>query len=153
MYYQKTGYTCGPASVRIAARVLGVQPWGEKRLAEAAGTTDEGSDEDVIKRAILCQGLTYDEKRCSSAKEFGYNVWYSLLQGWPLVTCVDRWQHWVCVIGTVGDRLLVADPANYGYNLQQNGLLSLSKTAFMRRAFAGRIIAKPFYALAVARSK
>lgn len=35
-----------------------------------------------------------------------------LHKGFPVIMCVDNDEHWVCAIGVLGSRFLVADPAD-----------------------------------------
>lgn len=107
MQKQKRDSWCGPAAVRNALSCYGVRV-AQKRIAYHAGTTDEGSDEHDLIRAIDALGFVPAELDTSNATE---------ARRWlehhtpcvPLVLCVDRWLHWVAVTGQCAGRVLVVD--------------------------------------------
>lgn len=149
MYFQKTNYTCGPASIRIAMRALGHTPISEKQLEEICGTTPaEGTDEEGIKRALLHYGCTYHEINTDSVAEADMELYGT----GPVILCLDKWTHWACVIGWSGNRVIVADPARYGYNTKTNGILMYDTLTLLRRWRRGKRKIKDggaFYGIAV----
>lgn len=157
MFFQRKDYTCGPASLRIALRCYG-HITGEEPLTALCGSTEaEGTNEEGLKRAILASGFFYEELKTEDQLTFRRTITEVVqMCGSPVLLCVDRWLHWVCVIGALGDRLLIADPARYGYNQATNGLACVSGLKLTQRAWASRRTREgepPLYALIVDNKK
>ncbi len=55
------------------------------------------------------------------------------MEGRPAVLCVDQWDHWVAVIGVVGDRVVMQDSANTKDNIEQNGIHLMTKSELIKR--------------------
>lgn len=51
----------------------------------------------------------------------------SLKDGSPVIICTQNLQHWVTVVGMVGDRFIVSDPAKTKSNMKENGVSVVSK--------------------------
>jgi hypothetical protein len=137
--FQTTPFNCGPASVQNGLEALGIRI-GQRKLAEAAGTTaDQGTGEEGIKAALLSAGRFPDVVEEDSELEAWDLLTFHLVSGRPVVCCVDRFEHWVTVIGMLGsDRLLFFDPAKYDYNLSKNGVNPMSRKKFIKRWKAAR---------------
>lgn len=118
MYYQSTEYFCGPAVIAAAARALG-SPVGLQAAARLAGTTEAGTDENGIKRALLARGLIPDEF-CQSTQLAARN-WLNvkLRLGYPVIICLgrQRWEHWTVLLGQLGNRYILFDPARFEYRV------------------------------------
>lgn len=80
-------------------------------LRALVGTTDDGSDEHDIIRALLAYGCGVDEHRGTSALAAREWLTVSITAGRPVLLCVDRWQHWVTVTGALGAQFNLYDPA------------------------------------------
>ncbi len=140
MRYQTTEYNCGPAALQNALKVLKrnvSQDW----IADLAGTTTDGTDEHGLQRAILALGFGFDMVEESSPASAWQRLMYHLLVGRPVVLCVDRWGHWITVVGACGWRLLAVDPARYPFVIRENGILVLEKDRLMKRWRAARRVA------------
>src|SRR5690349_7646433 len=137
MKYQTTDYNCGPAALQNALKVLR-HPVSQERIAELAGTSTEGTDEDGLKRAVLALGFGFDEIATSDRTRAYSLLTGSLMLGRPVILCVDRWLHWVTAIGLVGTTVLVAEPARYPYVLRENGILVMAKDRVLARWRVGR---------------
>lgn len=132
MRFQKKEHYCGPASVANALEVY-KQRVAQEKLATAGGTTDDGSDEEDIKRMILSEGFEPDEYATDlSVAAFGW-VWNSLLLGRPVLLCVDRWEHWVCLYGIVGKQVIMMDPMRTEWNRARHGTYILPREDLLRR--------------------
>ena len=149
MKAQTTPWNCGPASVSNALRWLGHRV-GQTRLA-ALGTTPDGTDEEGIKAQVLSAGRQYmviDERSAEAA-------WSSLADYCaPVLCCINRWTHWVCVIGVCGERVTYFDPAREEYLIRENHIVTVSRGKFMKRWYAARrardsVEQGGFYAIAV----
>lgn len=137
MKYQQTDYYCGPAALQNALKVLR-KSVTQDRIAELAGTSTDGTDEDGIKRAAIALGYGADELAEDEPNKAWARLYGSLLVGRPVVLCVDRWSHWVTAVGICGDRILVVEPGRYAYTARENGVLVLNKDRLLRRWRAGR---------------
>lgn len=123
MIFQSTNYTCGPAAVVNACRVLGY-PATEKQATLWCRTTPKsGTDQAGIVSGLWRAGLTgvpfetKDEYHASQRLED---------RNLPLIICVNGWDHWVTVIGHTADdlglRSIVIDSANTIKNRRTNGV-------------------------------
>jgi ABC-type bacteriocin/lantibiotic exporter with double-glycine peptidase domain len=110
MRRQTADHDCGPTAIANALEVHHRRV-GLRGLRELVGTTDDGSDEHDLIRALLAYGAGVDEHRGRCA--FAAREWLaeSTAAGRPVLLCVDRWQHWVTLIGAVGAQLVIYDPA------------------------------------------
>ena len=132
MRYQTTDYNCGPAALQNALKALRHHVTQDK-LAELAGTTPDGTDDEGLKRAVVALGFGVDEISCVEPRVAFARLYGSLLVGRPVVLCVDRWSHWVTAIGVCGTRVLLAEPGRYPYSLRENGLQVLNKDRLCKR--------------------
>ena len=155
MNFQNTPWNCGPAALQNALAVLRF-PASQNALAKLAGTSEgDGTDEEGIKRAAIAQGCTVDEIAVEGATTAWTHLGYSLLVGRPVVACIDRWTHWVTVIGLCGKTVIIAEPARTALTLGQNGILVMGRDRFLHRWRAGRRVAKDlpqYYGIAVGRT-
>jgi ABC-type bacteriocin/lantibiotic exporter with double-glycine peptidase domain len=112
MRMQDTAANCGPASVSNALQALGVSRTQAEceQLCKTSGT-DGTSARNIIKalQSLGCAGLVLKEKRELVALTL---LWHWLRKGRPAVLCVDDASHWVAAVGVIGERVLVADPAD-----------------------------------------
>lgn len=113
MVEQLTPYNCGPASIQNAIKALRKKAPSQTKIAELCRTSEEGTDEEGIKRALVALGYEIDEWKSDDVQESMVWLVDSLCRGLPVVLCVDRWLHWVTAIGHIGDQFLVFDPARY----------------------------------------
>jgi predicted double-glycine peptidase len=147
MRYQTRDYYCGPAAVQNAMFALGLK-FSQDQLALLGGTSEaDGTDEDGIKRMVLGIGREVDEFATDTdLAAFGW-VWNNAVLGRPTVLCMDQWGHWVTVIGTLGKRVIMFDPARYRHNTDRLGTYNLPKDRFLRRWKAAHRTAgaKPAY--------
>lgn len=112
MRMQDTAANCGPASVSNALQAIGiVRTQAECEVLCKTSGTDGTSARNIIKavQSLGCKGVVVKEKRAAVAILM-LRHWLAL--GRPMILCVDEGSHWVAVVGTLGDRVLVADPAD-----------------------------------------
>lgn len=141
-------WSCGPAAVVNAVQALGKRVT-EGRVRSLAGTTEEtGTDEDGLIVAVRGLGLTATAHHSSHSADAWSFIRANAMDGRPCLICVDSWGHWVTVIGTVGDRIVVFDPANTKKNAKENGISVLSRTQLLRRWRCPNE-QEPLYAIAV----
>ncbi len=112
MRLQDTQANCGPASLSNALQAIGVIRTQDEcaRLCKTTGT--EGTSAKGLlaaTRAVGREPLVINERRPDVAVLFLDN-W--LRVGRSAVLCVDHSSHWVAAVGVLGERVLIADPAD-----------------------------------------
>lgn len=112
MRFQDNQSNCGPASLSNALQALGITRTQDEcaRLCKTTGT-DGTSAKNLLSaaRAVGRDPLVLNERRADVAMLFLDN-W--LRMGRSAVLVVDDNSHWVAAVGLLGDRVLVADPAD-----------------------------------------
>lgn len=141
---------CGPAAVSYALSLMGHPRVSQRRIATLAGEQGDGCDEQDLIRALTAL-------QCSYAEFGAYhrNEALSYLRRapgvWPLILCVDNYDHWVCVAGGIGERLYLFDPQKGGLG----GFKTLRAKTILRRWRASQAAAAvegvPYYAIAIMR--
>ena len=145
---QQFPWSCGAASVVNACRALGRRV-AEGRVRSLAGSSEaEGTDEVGLIQAVRGLGLKATPHHSSDAATAWAFIRSNVQDGRPCLLCIDQWQHWVCVIGVMGDRVIVIDPANTKANMAENGTHSLSRRDLHKR-WRCKDEQEPFYAITV----
>lgn len=147
MRYQELSWSCGAAALRSAALVLG-KKFSERTVRARAGTDEEGTDEKELIQAARDLGLTATPHHSADKSAAWAFVRANVLDGRPCVLCIDKWTHWVTVVGIVGDKVILVDPANTLKNMSENGVHVLSRPQLSRRWKCPRA-QEPFYAIAL----
>lgn len=87
---------------------------GISGLRDLCGTSEvEGTDEFGIQRALLAYRFGVDVHHGESRKDALDWLTESLSAGRPVILCVDRWLHWVTLIGVLGRQFVGYDPAGW----------------------------------------
>lgn len=112
MRMQDTAANCGPASLSNALQAIGIirsQSECETlcRTSAQDGTTTRGLQSAI--KSVGRQPEILNERRADVALSFLRD---DLRKGRSAVLCVDLGEHWVAAIGIIGDRVLIADPAD-----------------------------------------
>ena len=150
MRYQELAWSCGAAALVNASRALGKRI-AEGRVRHLSETTEaDGTDEDGLIRAARGLKMTATEHHSADSNAAWAFVRSNVSDGRPCLICVDSWGHWVTVVGIVGDRVIVVDPAKTVRNTAENGTLSLLRKDLLPRWRCPRE-EEPFYAIAVGR--
>lgn len=112
MRLQDAQHNCGPAALSNALAALGLLH-SQTECSELCKTnaTDGTSPKGLISaaRQLGRQPHALSEKRGVVAMLY---LDAHLRAGRPAVLCVDNDEHWVAAIGLLGERILVADPAD-----------------------------------------
>lgn len=152
MRYQENEFYCGPAVVAAAARALG-KPVGQQAVAKLAGTTEEGTDEEGIKRALLARGFVPDVLSVST--QLAARNWLNvrLKLGYPVIIALgrQRWEHWTVLVGMLGTRYVLFDPARFEYRVN-TGITVYSWASLCRLWYASKRVRgnePAYYAIAV----
>jgi hypothetical protein len=105
---------------------------GQARLARLLNTTEEGTDEHDIMSCLSGLSIPCDELMTSHHNDARkWLLQYAPMT--PLILCVDRWTHWVCIAGQCGDRLWMFDPENSELNKKTNGASCLLPRNILKR--------------------
>lgn len=155
MRVQNDDWSCGLAAVQNAMEVHRVAVSRRRLLSLCAANEDDGTPHDEIKRALLALGCAIDEFEHIDFAESEAWLRASLLAGRPVILCVDRWGHWITVIGIVGRQFLLFDPAGWSeWRDATNGLIIANSRALRKRwetakRVRGRL--ERFYGIGVAK--
>ena len=133
MDLQQHPYSCGAAALRSILYVMGKSVM-EKTIRRVAGTTEEGTDEDGLKRAIEHYRLRHRKFEKTNIHEAVKGLKSELRRGNAMLLAVDKQDHWVSVIGILGKKILVFDPANWeGRKKKLRGLRMYKISEFLPR--------------------
>lgn len=105
-----------------------------RALLACCASDENGTTEDELVRALLAFGAGVDEYTSNDAR--GALAWVreSLLAGRPVVLCVDRWEHWVTLIGVVGRQFVGWDSAGWsGWRHEMDGVFILQPADLQAR--------------------
>jgi ABC-type bacteriocin/lantibiotic exporter with double-glycine peptidase domain len=130
-FQTKPGY-CGATVVVNVLRTFGIKA-SEKRVASLAGTTIDGTDEHGIITALRSFGLTAEPYNGSSRSQSWTWLHGTLVMGKVVVLCVDNSNHWVAIIGTLLDRVVLIDSTCTRVNKSENGVHVISSRRLLRR--------------------
>jgi len=126
--HQETPYSCGAASLCYALKAIGVEA-DEEMLRNLSDTTKDGADEYQLGSALEEIGVEYEED-----KDATFTALLDCVgDGNPCLLCVDDWEHWVAIIGVVGSRVVMRDPANTAENIQANTVHVLDEKELTER--------------------
>lgn len=153
MRFQRTSFDCSAAAIWNAAAALGatVDYW---ELVEASGARTAGASEAGVLQAVRASGLSGRPFDSSDRHEAWSFVKGELISGRAVVLCLDSWSHWACVVGLIGDRVILVDSSRSKRNKRENGVHSVSHTSLMRRWWNARRWAdgeRRLYAICVGR--
>jgi len=101
-----------------------------------------------MKAALLQLGQPYTEINTND----GVLAW-SLIDA-PAVLCVNRWRHWVCIVGKNAERIQYFDSDGEPHLVREHHVISLSRGRFMKRWKAAKRVREQdpaFYGLLIHR--
>ena len=157
MRFQKTKYTCGPASIVNALLAIGVKI--TEAQAEELSCTDpkHGVNELGIIKALKKLGYEFHILHdVTDIDEAWMWLTHQIRAGHPAVLSVENFTHWSSVIGMLGDsRVIYADP-QYGLesNRRENGVRSFTRRGLMRIwGSRGRGYRRKYYGIAIVAPK
>ncbi len=122
-----------------ALRALGVRV-SEQRVARYSETTQKfGTSERGIIDALRAVDATAIEFHSSDRNEAYRWLQATLTSGKPVILCVENWEHWIVAIGTLGDRIVIVDSANFKRNVAENGCHVWSKRHLLHQWWNDRV--------------
>jgi len=108
-YPQPNKWQCGPFALKYALVMLG-RIVDEKKLARIAGTHWwAGTDELKLARAAKAYGCQMRFVRRTSSHRAQRELLLSLKKDQPCLLCVDRWSHWITVVGAERGKFIFID--------------------------------------------
>lgn len=138
MRFQATSWDCGPTAAGNAARALGIVPCASL-LRAASGARPNGASEAGVLSALRAAGLSASEYASDSRDDAWRWLHGCLIQGRPVVLCVNSWSHWVAVVALLGaERVAMVDSTWTRRNRRENGIHFLTKQQLMRRWYNAR---------------
>lgn len=132
MRFQENFGSCGAAMVVNIACAFGMKV-SEARVRALAGTTRHGTDEDGVKAALRALGFNVTDFTEESAAKAWLLLHGAVKRGQAVGLAVDNDEHWVACVGSLGERVTVADSAWDRKNKFNNGIHYLSRLQLMRR--------------------
>lgn len=151
MKHQYTDHNCGPTSIQNALLVLGFGS-NQKTLAKLCGTHKvNGTDENGM---IACLDFLGMATECfsDSSTQAAITWLRNSVCKYPVIACIDSWDHWVVVSGDCGGRICLQDSDfSDATNRRQHGTRWLTYSGFLRKWRASRTISKTdrYYGIAV----
>lgn len=109
-YKQPLTYQCGPFALKYALVMLGKME-DEKEIEDLAGSTWwKGTDEIGLEKAANYYECDFTAIDPSNHPRKALNKLNSYLnKGIPAILCVDRWSHWIAVVGRDKDKYVCVD--------------------------------------------
>lgn len=109
LYPQPNDWQCGPFALKHALIMLG-RIVDENRVSRIAGTHWwAGTDEIKLSRAAKAYDTQLKHIRRKDPLRARRELLLSLKKGCPCLLCVDRWNHWITVIGAERGKLIYVD--------------------------------------------
>ena len=109
LYPQPNDWLCGPFALKHALIMLG-RFVKEEDVARIAGTHWwAGTDEIKLARAARTYQCELRMIRRKTSKRAKRDLVRTLRRGFPSLLCVDRWGHWVTVVGFERDKFILID--------------------------------------------
>jgi hypothetical protein len=109
LYPQPNKWLCGPFALKYALIMLG-RSVNEKEISRIAGTHWWGGTDDIkLARAARAYRCELRMVRRTSALRARRELLLSLKLGRPCILCVDKWNHWITVVGAERGKLISID--------------------------------------------
>lgn len=149
MKFQQQKASCGPAALSAALEAVGI----ERTEAELATLCKTGADGTDYKSMLLALSIVRQTETAVVGRHFQDTADVALLRllralddGHAVVVCVsceEPWDHYACVIGTLGKRLICFDPGS------AESMSSMTADEFMAWWRGPKGERKPFYGILV----
>ena len=111
MRYQSRKSSCGPAALANALESIGVVRT-EDELGTLSKQSTEGTSSINLRKAVEAMGIEVLNV-CEQREEVaGWLLESQIRSGHPGVIVVDNDEHWVSVVGILGETYIVADSAD-----------------------------------------
>lgn len=97
IYSQPNAWLCGPFALKHALLTVGIFE-DEWSIARDAGTDQDGTDEIELAKAARVYGCDLGMLRRHHAEDARGELIRCLVEGHPVLLCVEQWDHWVTVV-------------------------------------------------------
>ena len=138
MKLQPDKFSCGVYAVMNAAICLGVR-LTPKKVLKYSNTTKKGTSEVGVKNALLGNKLSYKEFTYKDS-DLPLNKLKAIIElssaianGTPAILCVDKWDHWIVVVGKIGTNYVIFDSDSTRKNIKENGTYVLTIEELTKR--------------------
>lgn len=101
---------CGPAALLAALQAVGLQATQEA-IGGLAGLTGRGTGVRGLQRAARLLGASASRLSSRDSTEAWLLLHATLQAGQSVVLSFDRDDHWVAAVGSLGQRVVLIDPA------------------------------------------
>jgi len=109
LYPQPNKWQCGPFALKHALVMLG-KIVDEKRISRLAGTHwSAGTDDKQLGRAARRYDCTIVITRRTNPLHARRELLLALKRGRPVLLCVDKWGHWITVVGAEHGKFIYLD--------------------------------------------
>src|SRR5690349_23329730 len=113
MRMQDSQANCGPSALRNALAALGISRSGDELEKLCQTDATQGTPvANVVRAARTIEGLEPRRIQETRADVALLQLLEALRAGRPVLLCVDNDSHYVAAVGTLGNRVLVADSAD-----------------------------------------
>ncbi len=134
MIFQNYTWSCGATALVNAAIALGVHNITEEKAIAAAGSNPEGTNVEDLQKAFTTLELDHEEYASEHIGQSWDWLRGCLLAGYPVLLCLDNWDHWITAIGITGPSVVYVDPDGYDRGVRtENGVFVVEKTELMNR--------------------
>lgn len=128
MIFQELDFSCGPASIVNALRCLGYKKT-EKSILKISNTNSQnGTSEEDMVRVLMSLGFEVKRHEQGNFEKAWKWLCKQLKNGNPVIISVKNWQHYVAVIGVIGEKIIITDSGDRN----ENGILVLDKLKLKR---------------------
>jgi ABC-type bacteriocin/lantibiotic exporter with double-glycine peptidase domain len=111
MRYQSRKSSCGPASLVNALEALGIGR-SEDEIGALSKQDTNGTTSSNLRKAAEAVGVEVMNV-CEQREEVaGWLIESQIRSGHPGIIVVDNDEHWISVVGILGNTFIVADPAD-----------------------------------------
>lgn len=147
MRYQQKSYSCGPAALLNAIKIF-EKKITESKIRKLSSCSEDGTDENGLITAIRQLNYTASTHWSADQTAAWSFIRANVMDGRPCLVCIDQWQHWVTIIGIIGDKVILIDPSNSKKNTSENGVFSLNRFKMIKRLKCSSET-QPFYIIAI----
>ncbi len=109
LYPQPNKWQCGPFALKHALVMLG-KIVDENEVSRVAGTHwSAGTDDRKLARAARKYDCDMTMTRRTNPLHARRELLLALKRGYPVLLCVDRWSHWITVVGAEREKFIYID--------------------------------------------
>lgn len=111
MKYQSRKSSCGPAALMNALEAIGIKRT-EDELSILSKQSTTGTSQGNLEKALTSLGVEFDRINEKRGNVAAWAIGFHLRSGNSVVIIVDEFDHWISVVGILGDRYILCDSAD-----------------------------------------